>query len=146
MVVNLRHVRAELWQQWWKQNMCSFNKSWESVRGEYDFLWFKVCRYVLLLKISSPLPPSLCRVLPLSVHVRYRESHQPVQHQWCSGSPCCPHQHHPEGPAVRRGWSQHQWGGTRTRRQIPSPPLLCFLSNWLFLPLYRTAHYLTGGP
>ncbi|KAF3835651.1 hypothetical protein F7725_028209 [Dissostichus mawsoni] len=26
-------------------------------------------------------------VLPLSVHFRYRESHQPVQHQWSSGAP-----------------------------------------------------------
>ncbi len=50
------------------------------------------------------------RLLPLSIHLWHREPHQPVQHQWSPGAPCCPHLHHPEGPAVCGGWSQHQWG------------------------------------
>lgn len=86
---------------------------------------------------SMPMPSSgqhvspsllLSRVLPLSLYVWHRESHQPVQHQWCSGSPCCPHQHYPEGPAVRRGWSQHQWGWAQARTVKP----LLLLPSLLF--------------
>lgn len=98
-----------------KHKMLFLNKS----RGAYYLLWvwlllpYSVETYPLLCCPPSPAH-RLTRVLPLSVYIWYRESHQPVQHQWCSGSPCCPHQHHPEGPAVRRGWSQHQWGGKQT--------------------------------
>lgn len=109
-----------------------------------------ICFFSMCKISPSLLTPPTPRVLPLSVYIWYRESHQPVQHQWCSGSPCCPHQHHPEGPAVRRGWSQHQWGGTRTRFQKLSSSLLCLLSHHSFLPspvgrhiIWRAAHWVS---
>ena len=63
----------------------------------------------------SCLSPSLgfltpLRLLPFSVYVWHREPHQPVQHQWSPGAPGSAHLHHPEGPAVCGGRSQHQRG------------------------------------
>ena len=50
------------------------------------------------------------RFFTLSIHIWYRESHQPVKHQWSAGTPRGSHLNYPEGPPVRRGWSQHQRG------------------------------------
>lgn len=53
----------------------------------------------------------LClRFLTLSVHLWHREPHQPVQHQWNTSAPCCPHLHPAERAPVCGGRDQHQWG------------------------------------
>ncbi len=42
--------------------------------------------------------------------------------------------------------SINEVGHNRITDPLPSSLPLCFVSNWLFLPLCRTAHYLMGGP
>lgn len=62
--------------------------------------------------LQAHAPPSLsgCRLLPLGVHLWYREPHQPVEHQRDAGAARRPHFHPAEGAAVRGGRDQHQRG------------------------------------
>lgn len=67
----------------------------------------------------SWLPFPALRFLPLGLHLRYREPHQPVQHQRNTSATCRTHLHPPEGAPVCGGWDQHQ----RSKYPPLPPPL-----------------------
>lgn len=60
------------------------------------------------LDFMSWLPFPALRFLPLGLYLRYREPHQPVQHQRNTSATCCTHLHPPEGAPVCGGRDQHQ--------------------------------------
>lgn len=68
-----------------------------------------VCIWLVHLDFMSWLPFPALRFLPLGLHLRYREPHQPVQHQRNTSATCRTHLHPPEGAPVCGGWDQHQW-------------------------------------
>lgn len=67
------------------------------------------CIWLVHLDFISWLPFPALRFLPLGLYLRYREPHQPVQHQRNTSATCCTHLHPPEGTPVCGGWDQHQW-------------------------------------
>lgn len=60
------------------------------------------------LDFISWLPFPALRFLPLGLYLRYREPHQPVQHQRNTSATCRTHLHPPEGAPVCGGRDQHQ--------------------------------------
>lgn len=66
------------------------------------------CIWLVHLDFISWLPFPALRFLPLGLYLRYREPHQPVQHQRNTSATCRTHLHPPEGAPVCGGRDQHQ--------------------------------------
>lgn len=89
------------------------------------------CIWLVHLDFISWLPFPALRFLPLGLYLRYREPHQPVQHQRNTSATCRTHLHPPEGAPVCGGRDQHQRSKYccchrrrlgRAQQHTPAPP------------------------
>lgn len=122
------------------------------------------CIWLVRLDFISWLPFPALRFLPLGLYLRYREPHQPVQHQRNTSATCCTHLHPPEGAPVCGGRDQHQRSKChrchcchrhtqgRAKQHTPAAPawttaqllLVLFYSSY-FAPSQQRARKLWGG-